>query len=193
MSRKTLVYMDIDGVLANCDHRLHYIDERDYEGFYSADSILADEVNPNGEKLISMLLLSSPINVDIAYITGRPERARQSTCAWFALNQIYPLPSQSRFGQGILYMREDGDHRDSGLLKPKMIVDDIIARLSSGCHYTDKEKKKIPKMDVEELEDRILKEYDQVLVIDDDPENIRAIEEVFPRFTCLVFGTSRIV
>ncbi len=38
------IVFDIDGVLADCSHRLHYIqgDNKDYESFYSYDEVLKD-------------------------------------------------------------------------------------------------------------------------------------------------------
>ena len=77
------IVFDIDGVLADCSHRLHYIQKpiKDYDKFYSDKEILKDKVLKNGQMLfnaIDRLIEEDYRNksgefekVRIAFITGR--------------------------------------------------------------------------------------------------------------------------
>lgn len=49
------IVFDIDGVLADCSHRLHYIQKpiKDYDKFYSDKEILKDKVLKNGQMLFN--------------------------------------------------------------------------------------------------------------------------------------------
>lgn len=91
---------DIDGTLANCDHRLHHVKNKpkNWEAFYSGcmDDLVIWPV-------AKMLELFS--NNHLIYIvTGRPERNRNLTESWLNKNKIY-------FDK--LIMRGDRDFRKS--------------------------------------------------------------------------------
>lgn len=81
----TIIICDIDGVLADCSHRLHYLEEKDYGEFYG-DKVLDDELIRSGAKLLyhlwnrhfvgdNLTEVSNPIII----LTGRPNRARAIT------------------------------------------------------------------------------------------------------------------
>lgn len=42
---RTLIICDIDGVLADCSHRLHYLKEKRYDAFYGAEMLDDDPKN----------------------------------------------------------------------------------------------------------------------------------------------------
>lgn len=108
------IIFDIDGVLADCSHRLHYLegDKKDYEAFYKA---CADDkpIKETGDlfKLISHCGLYENSDVNLVLLTGRSECTREQTYAWI----------ENHFGITktwyILIMRKDNDHREDWVYK----------------------------------------------------------------------------
>lgn len=110
---KTLIICDIDGVLADCGHRLHYKDEGDYDNFYGV-TMLDDKEIPVGRNLL--IALRESVHYDaraLWFLTGRPERTRRLTELW--LGQVLSLYSQK------LIMRADRDHSESPKMKVKAL------------------------------------------------------------------------
>lgn len=105
---------DIDGTLANGDHRLHHIQKspKDWDAYFAAcfgDSPhlhicdLANALHRGGAQII--------------YLSGRSDICRSETKAWL---RHHDLPS------GPLYMRRQGDHTPDHVLKIAML-DQVIA------------------------------------------------------------------
>lgn len=103
MTRPVAV-VDIDGVLADVQHRLHHLKRRpkDWAGFFGA---MGDDM-PYAEGIDLVTLLAH--EHDIVYLSGRPERTRAVTHAWLARNGA---PS------GTLMLRPDDDRRPARLFK----------------------------------------------------------------------------
>jgi hypothetical protein len=99
-----VVVLDIDGVLADVRHRLHYLSTRpkNWEGFFAAAK--NDEVLDIGADFAKQAAATH----EIVYLTGRPERLRAATQAWLDL-QLLPT--------GRLLMRSEGDRRPSAVVK----------------------------------------------------------------------------
>jgi uncharacterized HAD superfamily protein len=99
-----LVVLDIDGVLADVRHRLHYLATRpkNWEGFFAAAK--SDQVLEVGAEFAKQAAATH----EIVYLTGRPERLRAATQAWLDEQQ---LPA------GRLMMRPEGDRRPSAVVK----------------------------------------------------------------------------
>ena len=95
---------DIDGVLADVRHRLHYLATRpkDWEGFFAAAK--NDHVLEVGAEFAKRVAATH----DIVYLTGRPDRLRMATQAWL---DEHLLPA------GRLLMRPEGDRRPSAVIK----------------------------------------------------------------------------
>ena len=130
---RELAVFDIDGVVADVRHRLHFLDSRpkDWPGFFAAagdDPALAEGVALARETLASY---------DLAWLTGRPERLRSVTERWLA---DAGLPT------GPLVMRRHRDfrparvakleelHRLAGRQTIAMVVDDdpdVVAVLAA--------------------------------------------------------------
>ncbi|MFP5022990.1 phosphatase domain-containing protein [Pseudonocardia phyllosphaerae] len=104
--RRPLAVFDIDGVLADVSHRLHYLDVHRWERFFSAAH--ADPLLDEGAERLSEALE----NYDVVYLTGRPERNRELTETWLA---EFGLPT------GPLYMRPDDDHRPARYVKREVL------------------------------------------------------------------------
>ena len=99
---------DIDGTLANNDHRLHYIlnTPKDYDKFY-AESI-NDDVYKDVARILDMC------NRDfskIIIVTGRPEEYRGMCEEWFKKHFIY---------YQTMYMRQTGDYRKDYIVKKEI-------------------------------------------------------------------------
>ncbi len=109
-----LAVFDIDGVLADVTHRLHFLDRRpkDWRGFFGAapqDPPLAQGVT---------LAQEAARDCEIAYVTGRPEVCRRDTLQWL---RRHGLP------HGSLTMRGGRDRRPARLAKPQ-----LLARVADG-------------------------------------------------------------
>lgn len=78
--QRSLAVVDIDGVLADVGHRLHFLDRqpKDWNGFFAAAR--ADPAHPEGLALAAELSGDH----DVVLLTGRPERCRADTEAWLA-------------------------------------------------------------------------------------------------------------
>jgi hypothetical protein len=101
---RAIAVFDIDGVVADVRHRLHYVESRPkrWAKFFAAageDPLLAE-----GAALLRSMLETH----DVRYLTGRPERLRAVTQGWLA---AYGLPSSP------VAMRPDHDRRPSRIFK----------------------------------------------------------------------------
>lgn len=93
-----LVVVDIDGVVADVSHRLHFLDRnpRRWEDFFAAAA--EDPALPEGIALAGDL----PAGHVLCWLTGRPERNRTLTEQWLTRHGLPDNP---------LLMRQDRDHR----------------------------------------------------------------------------------
>jgi hypothetical protein len=102
------VVVDLDGTLANCDHRLHLIEgaKKNWDLFF--DGCINDTVI---EPMLNLIRLLSKDN-KIVFITARPEKNRTLTAQWLVDNNItYDL----------LMMRPNKDFNKSPVSKQKML------------------------------------------------------------------------
>lgn len=105
---RPLAVFDVDGVLADVRHRLRFVERspKDWDAFFSAavdDPPLAQGV---------ALARESALECEVVYVTGRPERCRADTLAWFARHD---LP------QGRLSMRRRRDFRPARVAKLELL------------------------------------------------------------------------
>lgn len=107
------IIFDIDGTLANGDHRLHLIQQepKQWDAYFD----LCDGDAPINH-MIRLLRILEREYVPV-FVTGRAARWRVKTEQWLARHGAatgrYPLR---------LYMREDGDHRDDHVLKIELLA-----------------------------------------------------------------------
>lgn len=111
---RPLAVFDLDGVLADVQHRLHHIDGRkkDWLAFFAA--AVEDPVLEQG----AALAREAARDCDVVYLSGRPERCRQDTLTWLAAN---------RLPEGPVHLRPERDRRPAAKLKPR-----ILARVAAG-------------------------------------------------------------
>lgn len=104
------VIFDLDGTLANNEHRQHFLSTspKQWDAFFEAMN--KDEPNANIVELYKTLVASKAYEVII--FTARPERYRSATLAWL---QKFSIPCTS------MYMRRDGDYRADAEIKAEML------------------------------------------------------------------------
>ena len=164
-----IIFCDIDGVIADIRHRLHFKDEGDYDAFYADDNLAKDELNRKGMATLTMLVGLDQVETSLTFITGRPERTRSATERWLAKN----LPDGLAYRCHSLRMRQDGDYRKSAVVKAELAKEILI---EYGWLSWDGE---------------LLFTTDSILFIDDDPTNVKAVCEELPSIIGLTFGTKR--
>ncbi|MDB4828761.1 hypothetical protein OAH56_00665 [Gammaproteobacteria bacterium] len=116
---KNIILCDIDGTIANNDHRQHFLEGRkDWERFFS--ELILDK--PIYKIIENVKKLSK--DRDVIFITGRPERYRYSTISW--LKEYFNF-------EIVLYMRNDNDLRTKVETK-KDIFNSINIDIDSVSH-----------------------------------------------------------
>ncbi len=112
-----LICFDIDGTLANIEHRLDYVRSKPKNWKAFDAGIPNDKVNePVARVFLSMA--ASDFNNDIVLASGRNERSRQSTEDWLEINGLGHYDK--------LYMRKADDYRADNIVKNE-IIDEIVA------------------------------------------------------------------
>ena len=91
--------VDIDGVLADVRHRVHFVEQRpkDWDAFFAAAP--DDPPLPEGLAAVAGQLA---LGRAIAYVSGRPERCRNDTITWMRTHGLPAAP---------LHLRRDDDRR----------------------------------------------------------------------------------
>lgn len=100
--------VDIDGVLADVRHRLHFVDQRpkDWQSFFAA----APDDPPLPQGIDTARRLAEAY--DIVYLSGRPEHCRQDTLDWFDRHGVPP---------GELRLRTRNDFRPARVTKVEVL------------------------------------------------------------------------
>lgn len=121
------IIFDIDGVLADCSHRLRFIqgEEKDWDSFHSDEELEKDSPMPRGFDLFKKISASFDYTLDrnrdfveihqVIFITGRPNRNREATKKWFFNSFGFSI------NDFLLFMRDDKDHRKAVHYKKSVI------------------------------------------------------------------------
>lgn len=117
---------DLDGTLADCGHRLHYLDRRpkDWDGFAAA----AGDDEPYGD-MVELAAMYRTRGYKIVLCTGRGEGERDLTTEWL---QRHDIPWDA------LYMRSNGDYRGDHVVKPGMLPSMRIAGYAPRIVFEDR-------------------------------------------------------
>lgn len=116
-NRLKIAIVDIDGTLANVEHRLHFILDKkpkDWEGFFSETS--RDTLNEWCLDFIHTLINRG---IKIVLLTGRPKRSKEVTEAWL---RKYQVPYHA------LFMRNDGNFMDDVSYKKRALNKKILGQ-----------------------------------------------------------------
>ena len=118
MKMKTLaVIFDIDGTLADCDHRKKHIlkKPKDWDTFFK-------ELE-NDSPIVGVVWLYKKLRscsnwpqFEIIMITGRPKKYKKKTMDWLLSNNITPSK---------IFFREDGDFRNDDIVKKEIYEEKI--------------------------------------------------------------------
>lgn len=120
-----IVLCDIDGTIANNDHRQHYLEgKKDWEGFFS-EIINDSPIIPVIQKINEEFKKGN----NIIFVTGRPERYRYSTNLWLKENFFFDYE---------LLMRKNGDQRNKEIVKNEIFQKYLKAKDIILCIDNDK-------------------------------------------------------
>lgn len=110
---KNIILCDIDGTIANNDHRQHFLEgKKDWDGFFS------ELVNDLPIQIIIDKVIQEQSNgKEIVFLTGRPERYRYSTTLW--LKEYFDFEFK-------LLMRADNDQRNKLIIKKELFEENFV-------------------------------------------------------------------
>lgn len=116
---KDVIVCDLDGTLANCEHRVHHVQNKpkNWNAFYAG--VREDEVNVPVLFVLDAFLNREPIPFELIFCSGRPERCRADTENW--LREVCHITDFT------LLMRKDGDFRADYIVKQE-ILDNAIPK-----------------------------------------------------------------
>lgn len=121
------VVFDIDGTLANNEHRQHFVEgnHKNYDAFYSLMYLdtLYEEL-----ALVANLLHR---RLDTVIVTGRPDNWRVTTEKWLKEKYIH---------YDALYMRKSGDNRDDTVVKEELLQQLLIDKFIPLIFFDDRKK-----------------------------------------------------
>ena len=106
---KKCFIIDIDGTIANGDHRLHHIQKepKAWDDYFLACS--GDAPIEHMRHVVDALSLKA----SIVLVSGRSDLVREQTVAWL---------DEHGFPHDALYMRKQGDHTNDDILKIEMLA-----------------------------------------------------------------------
>lgn len=109
---KSCFIFDLDGTLANGDHRLHHIkkETKDWNAYFEA--CIADEPIPHMIKIFRELTYRTEVFI----VSGRSDQVRVATEIWLYRENVFLLPSH-------ILMRKYGDHRPDDVIKIEMLAE----------------------------------------------------------------------
>lgn len=104
---------DIDGTIANCDHRLHYVHNKPKKWKSFFDEMVNDTPIEPTVKVLNLIL--SSVGNRVIFCTGRPDNYRIHTENW--------LSKYAPFNKHIdrLYMRHEKDNRPDHIVKKQLL------------------------------------------------------------------------
>ena len=112
-ARKNAIIVDLDGTLANCDHRVHHLQgsTKDWGQFYAG--LADDELNSWCKELMEAM---HDKGCKILIVTGRDVRYKEETKTWLEKHNIF---------YHYLYMRDEDDRRSDSLIKKEIYKEEI--------------------------------------------------------------------
>ena len=105
---RKIILCDIDGTIANNDHRQHFLEgKKDWDGFFS-ELINDKPIFP----IINKVIEEHNTGKDIVFLTGRPEKYRSLTTEW--LKKYFDFEIR-------LLMRKKNDRRNKLIIKEELV------------------------------------------------------------------------
>ena len=131
VNQKTTIICDIDGTIANLQHRLHFIKnpdgtkrkKPDWDSFHKA--CVDDEPYEDVIEILHSLVrghgngcnVCGAVEREVYFFSGRNESVRKETIEWLEKNVSIPVED------GSLYMRSEGDRRPDTTVKYEMMYE----------------------------------------------------------------------
>ena len=133
VNQKTTIICDIDGTIANLQHRLHFIKnpdgskksykDSDWDSFHKA--CVDDEPYEDVIEILHSLVrghgngcnVCGAVEREVYFFSGRNESVRKETIEWLEKNVSIPVED------GSLYMRSEGDRRPDTTVKYEMMYE----------------------------------------------------------------------
>lgn len=160
---KALVFCDIDGILADCSHRLPYLKKKSYDEFYGATMAEDSKTQLAGVAFYAFIRGLAVLydNVRLIFLTGRPERTRALTRLW--LRDKYPvlLSEIAELEDEDIICRGDNDWRPAAEVKMENAIAYILEHTVNQSIIT-----------TTKSSDYVWGEFDTFL-IDDDPKVVQ--------------------
>ncbi len=120
-----VVICDLDGTIADCTHRLHFVkgvEKPDWDSFF--DACVDDKpILP----IIELVRSLQKSGYQIAFLSGRSDRVMAKTVQWLSLNGFDPGRDYEYLG-----MRKHGDHRPDDIVKMELFTELQVSMLI-GC------------------------------------------------------------
>lgn len=111
-----LICFDLDGSLANIEHRLDYVRSKPKNWRAFEAGIPNDQVNEPVAQVFHALRF---FGNEMIFASGRSESSREATMDWLRVNDLWDYRCK-------LYMRKAGDYRSDDIVKDE-IIDEIVA------------------------------------------------------------------
>lgn len=110
-----LICFDIDGTLANCQHRVHFVrtNPKNWKAFDAG--IPNDTVITQVAKIFEQFINTDH---DVILASGRNEDSRAATERWLLDNNIQHYQK--------LYMRKSNDYRSDVIVKQEILLNEIV-------------------------------------------------------------------
>lgn len=116
------ILCDLDGTMCNTDHRQHLVDNKKWDDFYEA--LEHDPINKWCDDLCFAMSAGDAMKAQIIFVSGRPEKYRAKTLAWFAKQWDLEVEDLDA-SDFILHMRKDGDFRKDSIIKEEIYREHI--------------------------------------------------------------------
>ena len=113
---RPLYIFDIDGTLCNIEHRLHFLQRKDWDGFYKA--CIHDAPN---KPVIDVLSALCRTGAEVWLFSGRSEDVRNETIQWIHSN-TYFATIEFLENPALLTMRPSKDYTEDHLLKESWLL-----------------------------------------------------------------------
>jgi|TARA_Y100000034_G_scaffold135902_1_gene209718 hypothetical protein len=98
------IVVDMDGTIADCQHRLHHLETGDWASFY-AECDRDTPIDPVIEAVVALEAFSRiPEFYDVIIVTGREDTAKRKTIVWL---------NSTRMPYERVIMRKRGDYRSA--------------------------------------------------------------------------------
>jgi hypothetical protein len=113
---KDTIVCDLDGTLANCEHRVHHVRSKpkNWDAFYAG--VRDDAINAPVLHILDKFICYEGGAYNIIFCSGRPERCREDTIWWLrAVAHIWDYKHTT------LLMRKDGDFRQDYIVKEEIL------------------------------------------------------------------------